>query len=339
MLKFSGFFCKDVSHHDSDSLFYSKVTFLSFLILWLQLTGCSSSVELDWHEEETYRWAEVSPGFFGRTGFSELPSSKSGIDFVNRVTEEEIVQNRHYMNGSGVAAGDVNGNGLIDLYFTGMGSPNRLYRNLGGMEFEDITDEAGVAHDGHYSTGAVFADVNGNGHPDLLVASLYDGVALYINDGEGKFEQDMESGFGSTKLQGSHTLALADINGNGYLDVYVTNYKVKLIEDELPSSELTWEKTVEQTYDENGEAVYTLLPEFQDYFVIVYRDGIHPETRKIGEKDQLFLNNGMGVLMKSNTRNRFFWIIKATNSAWNVIGGWLQNFRISMAMDCPTCML
>src|SRR5205809_5182361 len=112
-----------------------------------------------------------------------------------------------------------------------MESGNRLYRNLGGWRFADITDQAGVRCAGQDSTAAVFADVDGDGDLDLLVNSLGGGTRLFLNDGKGHFtEATKEAGLASTS--GSMSMALADVDGDGDLDLYVANFRPTTIRDQ-----------------------------------------------------------------------------------------------------------
>ena len=89
----------------------------------------------------------------GQPGFAELPPSQTGIRFTNAVTLDSALWNRHLAQGGGVALGDVDGDGLPDVYLTSNEGSNVLYRNLGGWRFEDITAQAGVALTGRHSTG------------------------------------------------------------------------------------------------------------------------------------------------------------------------------------------
>ena len=100
---------------------------------------------LDWQAAEGYRRAALAIPPRGKTGFTEVTGAQTGIQFTNVLSEERALTNQIFLNGSGVAAGDVDGDGLCDLFFCGLDSPNVLYRNLGGWKFENITRAAGVA--------------------------------------------------------------------------------------------------------------------------------------------------------------------------------------------------
>ena len=104
-------------------------------------------------------------------GFTMIPPSQLGITFSNSVAVHSI----HTLIASGLAAGDVDGDGLCDLYFCASDGNNVLYRNLGNWRFEDITKSAGVGCGGQHSIGATFADVNGDGALDLVVAAGFGG--------------------------------------------------------------------------------------------------------------------------------------------------------------------
>lgn len=288
---------------------FRTLGYLLFAVFCGYTAGCSRSATLQWQQEEQYRWAEITTttGFFEieGLGFRMIPSSQSNITFANDITEKELSENRHYLNGSGVAAGDVDGDGLVDLYFAGLKNHNRLYKNLGGMEFEDVTESAGVAHEDHYSTGAFFADVNGDTHLDLLVSSIYKNIALYINDGEGNFQLDEDSGLGPGK--GSTTMALADIDRDGDLDLYVAKYKEKSVKDIYTTEELEWNAILKEPYDEQHQTgPYTLVPPFDDHYEI-FMDGNNQLAglAETGQVDDMYLNQGGTFTKVTDTKPIF----------------------------------
>ena len=122
----------------------------------------------------------------------KLDASKTGIDFRNDVAYNEEFNPytfRNFYNGGGVAAGDVNNDGLPDLFFCINQQSNKLYINKGGLTFADITKEAGVNSEGVWSTGATMVDVNGDGWLDIYVCKSGDikgnrrSNELFINNG------------------------------------------------------------------------------------------------------------------------------------------------------------
>ncbi|MFH5834338.1 FG-GAP-like repeat-containing protein [Halalkalibaculum sp. DA384] len=254
--------------------------------------------DLSWQEENGYRWAELQANFFGDTGFRKLSSYRTNVNFRNEVREKLIEKNRFYLNGSGVAVGDIDGDGLSDLYFARLDGPNKLYKNLGNFKFKDITDKAGVGHEEYNSTGVAFVDVNGNGHLDLLITSLTDGNSLYLNNGKGSFELKEDSGLGESK--GSHSMAFADINGNGLLDMYITNYRLRSVRDLYRPKEHAKEKTVEK--DENGRL--SVLPEFKKFYEIIEVDG-REMRQEAGAYDYLYINKGNGQYKKADLKEHF----------------------------------
>jgi hypothetical protein len=166
--------------------------------------------------------------------FSLLPSSATHIDFNNRLTESEqsnIIEYLYFNNGAGVAAGDINNDGLTDLYFTSNQNPDKLYLNKGNFIFEDITDAAGVAGTGDWKTGVTMADVNGDGLLDIYVCQVgkyknYKGKnQLFINQGNLTFKDEAHD-YGLDFQGFSTQAAFLDYDHDGDLDMYLLNHSV-----------------------------------------------------------------------------------------------------------------
>jgi hypothetical protein len=162
-----------------------------------------------------------------QTGFTLLAPESTGLAFTNRLSEAEAAENQIRLNGSGIALGDVDGDGRCDVYLCGLGNANALFRNQGNWRFEDITAAAGVACPDQYSTGAVFADVDGDRDLDLVVNAIGGGTRLFLNDGRGRFTESTNSGL--QRRFCATTAALADIDGDGDLDLYIANYRTTTI--------------------------------------------------------------------------------------------------------------
>ncbi|RIV22707.1 RNA-binding protein [Fibrisoma montanum] len=193
--------------------------FLLFLPIVYWLIGCNSD-----------RSASSDPLF------EKLPADKTHIDFANTVTDDKdfnVFNYRNFYNGGGVAIGDVNNDGLSDVFMIANMGDNKLYLNKGGMQFEDITGKAGVAGKRAWSTGATFADVNGDGRLDLYVCNAGiragddRGNELFINNGPDAngvvtfTEKAREYGLDDHGF--STHAAFFDYDRDGDLDMYLLN--------------------------------------------------------------------------------------------------------------------
>jgi len=192
-------------------------------ILVCDSSRASAGEGLHWQQYAGYRVARLTVPQTGRTGFTLLSPEQTGIFFTNAPSSERIEMYPPVLEGAGVCAGDVDGDGLPDLYFCNSGGANALFRNLGGMKFENLTTAAGVACTNQISRGAVFADINGDGKLDLIVTSVAGPNACFLNDGKGRF-RDVTREAGLELLDaGCTSAALGDFDGDGYLDLYIAN--------------------------------------------------------------------------------------------------------------------
>ena len=165
--------------------------------------------------------------------FTLLPSSYTGVDFANRLTETRnfnVFTYRNFYNGGGVAVGDLSGDGLPELMLTSNQGGPHLYLNLGQFRFRDITKDAGLAERDRWTTGVTLADVNGDGKLDIYVchAGLQSGAlranTLYINqgvtDGIPRF-REMAAAYGIADTGYSTQAAFFDYDGDGDLDMFL----------------------------------------------------------------------------------------------------------------------
>lgn len=201
---------------------YSCFTVILFLLLTL-LPSCLDRVP--------------DPG--SDTLFTLLEAKQTGIRFSNEVEYSEEYNTytyRNFYNGAGVGLGDFNRDGLTDIYFCGNIVDNKLYINQGDFRFEDITEEAGVACEGVWSTGVCIADVNADGWPDIYVckSGLPDTPhrknELFINNGDLSFTEQSEA-YGLNDMGLSTHATFFDYDRDGDLDLYLLNNSFQSVTD------------------------------------------------------------------------------------------------------------
>jgi hypothetical protein len=171
--------------------------------------------------------------------FRKLSAEETSLDFVNKVDDTKdfnVLTYRNYYNGGGVAIGDVNQDGLPDVYFTANLDQNRLYLNRGNWKFEDITEKAGVGGTKGWSTGVAMADVNGDGWLDIYVCNSGDIEGdnkeneLFINNGSSgdsvRFTESAKA-FNLNDEGFSTHASFFDYDLDGDLDCYILNNSFK----------------------------------------------------------------------------------------------------------------
>ena len=171
------------------------------------------------------------------TLFELISPEESGLDFSNNLEYDEefnIFTYRNYYNGGGVALGDINNDGLLDIYFTSNLGSDKLYLNKGDFKFEDITEQAGVAGKRAWSTGVSMVDINGDGFLDIYVCNSGDIAGdnkqneLFINQGNGTFTEEAEA-YGLADQGYSTHAVFFDYDKDGDLDVYLLNNSYQAI--------------------------------------------------------------------------------------------------------------
>ncbi len=257
--------------------------------LLLVATACNPSKQAAWHTEMGYRWRDLTVAS-GTPGFTRMDGATTGISFANTASEKILLGNRMLGQGGGVSMGDVDGDGLPDIFLARTEGCSALYRNKGHWQFEDITASAGVGVCDRRTTGSAFADVDGDGDLDLIVLATTGPNAIFLNDGKGHFTEHRDLGL-DTAGRGATTVTMADVDGNGRLAMFIANYKPYSVDDTIPPQLRAFNQMVRQT----GPKQYEILPEHRrDYKLVVRPDMGGMRMTQRAEPDEFYVNDGRG---------------------------------------------
>jgi hypothetical protein len=193
-----------------------------FLLISVVIFSCSPEVE----NKAVIEKAEIY--------FENVPADSSGLNFSNNLqysNDLNIIEYLYYYNGGGVALGDINNDGLDDIYLTANQTSDRLYLNLGNLKFKDITEEAGIKTDSTWSSGVTMEDINNDGFLDIYVSkvgnykTLKAHNQLYINNGDATFKES-SAAYGLDFSGLSTQSAFFDYDNDGDMDMYLLNHSV-----------------------------------------------------------------------------------------------------------------
>ena len=209
-------------------------------------------------------------------GFVGVAAEDCGVDFRNDLDPLKGAGNRVLFNGSGLALGDLNDDGLPEVFFCAIDGENALFTNRDSWQFQSCALPPSLRNPGVPSRGAVFADVDGDRDLDILLATVGRGVLVFLNRGSFRFEDASAKAGLETRFSASG-LTLADVDGNGSLDVYVANNRVDDIRDKarVPVRRV-------------GNQI--LPPKQWEDRLFIHQSQLH----EYGEADRLYLNNGLG---------------------------------------------
>lgn len=230
--------------------------FLIVLISAIMFTGCNKENTTENNDQKDEEEKAI---------FAKVPSEKSNVSFINSIKETpefNYFTYRYIYNGGGVAIGDINNDGLSDLYFTANQSPDKLYLNKGDLVFEDITEKAGVTVPEGWKTGVTMIDINSDGNLDIYVCrsanpdpKMRENL-LFINNGDNTFSEKARD-YGINDPGYSTQSYFFDMDKDGDLDMYLVNHRVDFENNDLLYDRSTLQPTEfdsDKLYRNNGSA-------------------------------------------------------------------------------------
>lgn len=243
-------------------------------------------------------------GKYSGETFKKLSPAQSGIRFFNELIENDTLNYTKFpfmYMGGGVSIGDINNDGLDDIFFTGNLVPNKLYLNKGNLHFEDISEKAGIEGNKQWFTGATMADVNNDGWLDIYVcvSAKYQPSdnLLFINNKDNTFTECAES-YGINDKSSSVQATFFDYNNDGLLDLYVATYPIVLVS---MGAEFYRDKMKENRFEESGH-MYRNNGD-QTFTDVTDEAGVRNFGMSIGVVAVDFNNDGWKDLYVSNDFN------------------------------------
>lgn len=291
--------------------------------------------------------------------FTLLPSSETGVTFGNYLTEDiysinNVLSYEYYYMGAGLAVGDINNDGLADIFFCGNNEANRLYLNKGNFKFEDITEKAGVGSK-RFTSGATMADVNNDGLLDIYVnnAGPYPDAEskaneLYINNGDGNFTESAAE-YGLDNGDWSVQSAFFDYDKDGDLDVFISNHStyfripLNIVFKDLENPETLYKMSSKLYRNDNGKFKDVtreagLVNHSYGLGVVIadINDDGYPDIYQANDysvPDRMYINQGNGTFIdeqKSRTKHVPWFGMGADVSDFNN-DGYLDIASVDMA--------
>ncbi len=298
----------------------------------------------------------------GQSLFTNLSAAQTGVTFQNTITDEKahnILIYSNYYGGGGVGIGDFNQDGLADLFFAGNQVGDQLYLNKGNLQFENITQKAGILNNGGWSSGVVLADVNNDGKLDIYVTrELYDDQpelrknALYINTTAAKSNQlsfvESAAEYGINNSERTRHATFLDYNQDGFLDLFLLNQPPNPGNySPLFGSNLKQEKWMPRLYKNTGKGQFEDVTKTAGLLQAGYTNSvIAADINKDGwtdlyvtndyeAPDWLYLNNGDGTftdVLKDQLRHISYYSMGVDAADINN-DGWLDIMTLDMVAE------